>query len=174
MGHRNIEIKARCADPVAIRAILYANQAEFRGLDVQTDTYFRVQHGRLKLREGQIENCLIYYDREDQVGPKQSDVVLFPTAVNSPLKEVLSKALGVLVVVEKRREIYFIENVKFHLDAVKGLGGFVEIEAIDLDGSIGNERLLAQCQFFLGLCHINPVDLVSVSYCDLLLHQGKG
>ncbi len=41
---------------------------------------------------------------------------------NSSLKKILAKALGILVVVDKQREIYFIDNVKFHLDTVKELG----------------------------------------------------
>jgi adenylate cyclase class 2 len=168
VGHRNIEIKARCADPEAIRTALRDKSAEFRGTDQQIDTYFRVNHGRLKLREGRIENCLVYYEREDQTGPKQSDVSLFPTPPHSSLKEALTKALGVLVVVEKQREIYFIENVKFHIDSVAGLGSFIEIEAIDMDGSRGNERLLAQCQFFLDLFQVPENDLVPCSYSDLV------
>jgi adenylate cyclase class 2 len=170
MGHISIEIKARCANPQAIRDILHVNGAEFRGVDQQTDTFFKVSRGRLKLREGRLENNLVYYERDDQAGPKQSDVILFPTGPHSPLKDILTKSLGVVVVVEKQREIYFIANVKFHLDTVRDLGTFVEIEAIDADGTIGKEHLLAQCRSFLGLLKILPDDFVSASYSDLLLH----
>jgi adenylate cyclase class 2 len=170
MSHLNIiEIKARCPDPQAIREILQARNATFRGTDQQIDTYFRVDHGRLKLREGQIENCLVYYERENQAGPKQSEVILFSSIPGSSLKEILSRSLGVLVVVEKQREIYFIDNVKFHIDTVKGVGSFVEIEAIDTDGSLGRDKLLAQCQEFLELFKIASGNLVAVSYSDLLL-----
>jgi adenylate cyclase, class 2 len=165
----NIEIKARCADQVTIRELLRAQGADFRGTDQQTDTYFNVPHGRLKLREGTIENALVYYEREDQEGPKQAQVTLYPTTPSSALKDILTQSLGVLVVVEKQREIYFIDNVKFHLDLVDGLGTFVEIEAIDTEGAIGKERLLTQCQAFLNLLKIAPHDLVAVSYSDLLL-----
>ena len=169
MSHVNIEIKARCPDPQAIRATLRARNAAFRGTDRQIDTYFKVKRGRLKLREGQIENALVYYEREDQAGPKQSDVTLFPSAPGSALKEILIRSLGILAVVEKRREIYFIDNVKFHIDTVKGLGSFVEIEAIDADSSLGRDKLLAQCQEFLELFKIASGDLIAVSYSDLLL-----
>lgn len=87
------------------------------------------------------------------------------------MKEILSKALGVLVVIDKKREIYFIDNVKFHIDIVKDLGTFVEIEAIDNDGSIGKDKLLKQCQFYLDLFKISKEDLISVSYSDLLLEK---
>jgi adenylate cyclase, class 2 len=173
MPHLNVEIKARCADQQAIREILRARYADFRGTDQQIDTYFNVPHGRLKLREGNIENALVYYEREDQEGPKQAQVTLYPVTPGSALKAILTKSLGVLVVVRKQREIYFIENVKFHLDVVDRLGTFVEIEAIDMDGSIEKDKLLVQCQAFLDLLKVTPQDLVAVSYSDLLLRSFK-
>ena len=87
------------------------------------------------------------------------------------LKKVLSQSLGILIEVDKQREIYFIDNVKFHIDNVKGLGLFVEIEAIDSDESISKKKLLEQCNEYLKLFNIPKSDLVSVSYSDLLLKQ---
>ncbi len=165
----NVEIKARCSDLKALRTILQSKNADFRGTDHQVDTYFRVPFGRLKLREGNIENCLIFYSRENKAGPKESRVMLLETKPHSKLKEILAGALGVEVVVDKVREIYFRDNVKFHLDTVEGLGTFVEIEAIDRDGTIGQEKLLQQCQYFTDLFRIPQNDLVSGSYSDLVL-----
>jgi len=173
MKHLNIEIKAKCADADAIRQILQDRQADFKGTDHQIDTYFNVPKGRLKLREGNIENSLIFYQRSNVAGPKQSDIVITQTKPKSDLKNVLVTALGVKVVVDKRREIYFIENVKFHLDTVQGLSSFVEIEAIDDDGTIGKEKLLAQCQKYLELFGIKDSDLEAGSYSDLLLSGNK-
>ena len=101
-----------------------------------------------------------------------TSLLMFPSAPGSALKEILIRSLGILAVVEKRREIYFIDNVKFHLDTVKGLGSFVEIEAIDVGGTIGKEALLAQCQSFLELFRIARDDLVAISYSDLILAAG--
>lgn len=171
MKHLNIEIKAKCNDHKKIRSILKSHNAAFKGTDHQIDTYFKVNNGRLKLREGNIENFLVFYEREDKEGPKQSDVILFKFDLNSSLKEILLKSLGVLVVVDKQREIYFIENVKFHIDTVKNLGTFMEIEAIDSGGPLGKEKLLEQCQNFLDLFGIPKNDLISVSYSDLLLQK---
>ncbi|MCL5239353.1 MAG: class IV adenylate cyclase [Candidatus Marsarchaeota archaeon] len=172
MGHINIEIKARCSDHERIRSILQSKNAEFKGLDHQIDTYFKVNSGRLKLREGNIENHLIFYDRVDQEGPKQSNVTLFKTELNSEIKSILTKALGVLYVVDKAREVYFIDNVKFHLDTVKDLGTFMEIEAIDT-GGIPKEKLTEQCKNYMQLFEIKDSDLLSVSYSDLLLAKSK-
>ncbi|MDZ7625742.1 MAG: class IV adenylate cyclase [Ignavibacteriaceae bacterium] len=170
LPHLNIEIKARTTEPDRIREILKTNNADFIGVDHQVDTYFKVASGRLKLREGNIENHLIYYERENTSGPKKSIVMLYKNNPDSNLKEILIKSLGVLTVVDKRREIYFIDNVKFHLDSVVGLGTFVEIEAIDKDGTIGNEKLLEQCNYYLNLLLISKEDLIATSYSDMLLH----
>ena len=171
MAHINIEIKAKSNNQDAIREILKSKNADFKGIDHQIDTYFKVNMGRLKLREGKIENHLIHYQRENKKGPKQSDVTLFKSDSKSSLKEILTKSLGILVVVDKKREIYFIDNVKFHIDIVEDLGSFIEIEAIDNDGTIGKDKLLEQCQFFLDLFKISQEDLISVSYGDLLLQK---
>lgn len=167
--HINLEIKAFCDNRNEIREILKSKNADFKGMDHQIDTYFNVHYGRLKLREGNIENHLIHYQRDDQEGPKQSDVLLFKTKPGSALKEILGRSMGILVVVDKKREIYFIDNVKFHLDQVEGLGNFAEIEAIDEDGNLGKEKLLEQCKYYLQLFDIDQEDLVPVSYSDLML-----
>ena len=169
LPHLNIEIKARTTERDRIREILKSNNADFIDVDHQVDTYFKVHSGRLKIREGNIENHLIYYDREDTSDLKKSTVILYKNNPDSNLKEILTKCLGVLAVVDKYREIYFIENVKFHLDNVGGLGMFVEIEAIDKDGSIGNEKLLEQCKNYLNLLYISKEDLIASSYSDLLV-----
>jgi adenylate cyclase class IV len=175
MAHVNIEIKGRCTDPARIRDILLELGADAKGTDHQVDTYFVVPNGRLKLRQGAIENSLIFYDRPDHPGPKRADVSLFRTdsAGSTQLHETLAAALDVLVVVDKRREIYFIDNVKFHIDIVEGLGHFIEIEAIDIDGSLGPEKLRAQCDHYIGCFNITPADLVNVSYSDLLMERNR-
>jgi len=169
MAHVNIEIKARCPDRRRIRRILSDCGPEFRGEDHQIDTYFRSRRGRLKLREGRIENSLIYYDRPDRAGPKRADVILHTTDPPADdLKAALTAAMGVQVVVDKTREIYFIDNVKFHIDRVEGLGDFIEIEAIDAAGDLGVETLRAQCKRYMDLLGIDPADRVERSYSDML------
>ncbi|MFH1471481.1 MAG: hypothetical protein ABIF85_01160 [Nanoarchaeota archaeon] len=59
MSHITIEIKARSNNQDKIRSVLKSKNAEFKGIDHQVDTYFNASFGRLKLREGTIENSLI-------------------------------------------------------------------------------------------------------------------
>jgi len=165
----NVEIKAKCSDLQQMRNFLKQHKAEKKGIDHQIDTYFKVAHGRLKLREGNIENHLIYYERANKRGPKQSQILLYKSEPDSSLKEILIKSLEVLAVVDKTREIYIIDNVKFHLDDVKHLGSFVEIEAIDYTGKIGLPKLNKQCKNYLKSLEIAPMDLVPESYSDMII-----
>jgi len=169
MTHLIIEIKARCNHTDEIRNILINSNADFKGYDYQTDTYFNCSNGRLKLREGNIEHNLIHYNRENKSGPKDSVVTLYKPMPDSALKEILTGSLGILVVVKKKREIYFIDNIKFHIDCVEKLGSFIEIEAIDKDGNIGRDQLLDQCEQYMKLFKIKPLDLIEYSYSDMLL-----
>lgn len=171
MSFLNVEIKARCTDAAFIRNYLLNHGAEFKGTDQQTDTYFNVTNGRLKLREGNIENALIWYERTNQAGPKNSSVNLVKIEDANGLKEALRKSSGIKVVVEKKREIYFIGNVKFHIDEVPGLGSFAEIEASNLYADLSQEQLKEQCDFYLAAFSINDADLVEVSYSDMLLEK---
>lgn len=170
MKHLLVEIKARCHDPAAIRRYLEAQNADFRGIDHQIDTYYKVADGRLKLREGNIERSLIFYQRPNQAGPKDSHVALCKMETIPPgLDHVLSSALGVLQVVDKHREIYFIDNVKFHIDQVNGLGNFMEIEAIGRAGVDEQADLRQQCSFYMEALNVSENDLLEVSYSDLLM-----
>jgi predicted adenylyl cyclase CyaB len=165
----NVEIKARCKGFDLFRRILQQKKAEFIGKDRQVDTYFPARGGRLKLREGRIENNLIWYERPDDSGPKTSSCMLYRTAGGSPLKAILERAMGILAVVDKEREIYFIGNLKIHLDRVKGLGTFVEIEAQSEAGGLPAETLQRQCEQLMEVMGIREEDLVRESYSDLIM-----
>ncbi len=166
----NIEIKARCLHPERIRKYLKDNNADFKGTDNQCDTYFIVPNGRLKLRQGNIENNLIYYEREDLPGPKSSNFSLVKIPDAEKLKTALSQALGIWKIVHKEREIYFIKNVKFHIDKVEGIGSFVEIEAGNLTmPEMKKEQLQEQCAFYLNAFEIKEEDLMTNSYSDMII-----
>ena len=168
----NIEFKAATSKLDDLERALLEKRPRFVGVDHQVDTYFHVPAGRLKLREGTIENALIFYQRADTAGSKSSEVILYPHQPGSNLKEILVNSLGIKVLVDKRRRIYFIDNVKFHFDTVSGLGTFIEVEAIDRDGSIGREKLQAQCDEYASFLGIAKEDYIAVSYSDMILQKG--
>jgi adenylate cyclase class IV len=165
---RNLERKNRCADLDTVRTALAALPAQSEGIQIQTDTYFRVARGRLKLREIQGETAvLIWYERPDQAAARLSRYHLVP--VNEPvaLKTALTLALGARGEVCKRREVQHWHNVRIHLDLVAGLGSFLEFEAVLGDGEdeAASRERLAYLGCVLGL---DAGADVPGSYADLL------
>lgn len=169
MNILNFEFKARTKNLAELENKLLELNPQFIGEDHQIDTYFKVETGRLKLREGNIENSLIHYERENTADAKSSKILLYQHQPSQSLKDILVKTLGVKVVVDKLRKIYFIENIKFHFDTLADLGTFVEVEAIDKDGSIGIQKLQQQCRKYAEFFGIKDEDYVSESYGDLIL-----
>src|SRR5688572_22855108 len=100
--HINFEFKARCSDIDRAEEKLLLSNPVFKGIDHQVDTYFNVPFGRLKLREGNIENALNHYDGSDAESAKQSDVTLYDHRPYASLKEILTRAIGIKIVIDKR------------------------------------------------------------------------
>ncbi len=167
----NFEFKARTSRIAELEKHLLKLKPKFTGIDRQTDTYYEVPLGRLKLREGNIENALIFYKRPDTAGAKQSNVLLYKHQPDTALKKILTLAVGIKVVVKKTRKIYFLDNVKIHFDTVQNLGTFVEVEAIDDTGEKGIAELKNQCMYFADYFKIEPEDFISQSYSDLIMEK---
>jgi len=79
----NFEFKARSRNNTALEQKLQEFNPYFVGEDVQKDTYFHVAKGRLNLREGNIENMLIHYQRPDD--QKQNNLMCCSTNT-SPMR----------------------------------------------------------------------------------------
>lgn len=179
MRRVNYEFKARLRDEARLRAALKKLRARFVGTDHQVDTYFRVRRGRLKVREGRIENALIFYRRSNSPRPRRSRVEMMLLPRRNSLRSILGAALGVLAVVDKRREIYFVGNVKIHLDRARGLGEFMEVEAIkklaahSRQSKVGNRNIRNQAKKLQKLLGIAARDIVAQSYSDLMLRKAR-
>lgn len=172
MGFINAEFKAHISNLADLEIRLEALHPRFLGEDHQIDTYFQVPHGRLKWRRGVLENALIYYIRANQAEIRTSQVMLEPIGPQSALPEMLLALLPILVVVDKKRRIYRIDNVKIHLDEVQGLGAFMEVEAIDEHATGDEAALREQAEFYRNALGIPESSIVRESYSDLLLHAG--
>jgi predicted adenylyl cyclase CyaB len=172
MKHLNFEFKARLNSEQRFREALKRLDARFVGTDHQIDTYFRVPCGRLKVREGRLENALIFYWRSDARRARQASVEMMLLPRRNSLRAILVRALGTLAVVDKRREIYFVKNVKIHLDRVRQLGKFLEVEAISRTGDV--KKIRFQARQFQELFGITAKDIVAESYSDLILAKSAG
>ena len=165
----NFEFKAYLHRESRVRSTLKRLRARFLGTDHQVDTYFHVPIGRLKVREGRFENALIFYQRTNSPRARRSTIEMILLPRRNSLRAILSQSLGVLAVVDKRREIYFVGNVKIHLDRVRGLGKFMEVEAITKSGNVRKVR--TQARKFQKLFAVSSTDIVPLSYSDLILKK---
>jgi predicted adenylyl cyclase CyaB len=167
MKRLNFEFKARLKNERGVREALKKLRARFIGTDHQIDTYFRVPSGRLKVREGRLENALIFYRRSNLRRARQARVEMVLLPPRNSLRAILARSLGTLAVVDKRREIYFVKNVKIHLDRVRRLGKFLEVEAISRSGDM--KKIRSQARQFQKLFGITTEDMVAESYSDLIV-----
>jgi predicted adenylyl cyclase CyaB len=169
----NVELKARCDDLERVRELCRQLGAEVQEPDRQTDTYFRVPHGRLKLRESlRTGPALIQYVRADLAAARESHYDICPVEDAEALKRILRNALGILAVVVKRREVLTIGDIRVHLDKVQGLGTFVELEG--LLGHPGELPLVAgQIMGLQRALAIDARSLVRESYADLMSAAGR-
>ena len=166
--HRNLEFKARVESFNVLRENLARLEAERVLTTYQVDTYFNVPNGRLKLREEEdYEAMLVYYERPDAAESRYSHYQLCGIANGATFKQMMSDALGVMVIVEKNRELWNYGNTRIHLDEVANLGEFVELETVIRDQSEAEAQ--AEHKRLKERLQIASADLIPVSYSDLLL-----
>jgi adenylate cyclase, class 2 len=162
-----VELKARYEDIGKARALLAG--AEHVGTFKQVDTYFSLGVRRLKLRAvaGSQEGQLVYYERPDVGGVKESRVLLTTLPDAKAVLEIVTSVFPVKAEVRKVREVYRFQGVQVHLDTVKGLGKFLEFEKILGDES-EREESRKHLQALQAYFQIPEEDLMASSYSDFL------
>jgi predicted adenylyl cyclase CyaB len=169
---RNLEYKARLTeDAKAVVARARGLGADLWGDLRQTDTYFDVPRGRLKLRETPgRQGELIAYNRDEDAENRPSDYELAYTPQPEVLRNVLMRSLSVLAVVRKRRTLLLLDAARIHLDNVDGLGDFLEIEV-----SVGEDEAVAaqEMESLLRELGFDWTRCIRASYLDLTLEQAS-
>ena len=168
---QNVEIKAR-ANNFQLQAEL-AEKISDSAPDtiVQLDTFFKVEHGRLKLREFPDSPAqLIFYQRSDVPGPKVCDYQISESQDPAGLKAILSDAYAVIATVAKTRRLMINGRTRIHIDQVKGLGNFIELEVVLSEGeSIAEGE--HEAEQLMDSLQIREQDLISQAYVDLILKK---
>lgn len=166
----NIEIKARLsAEQVdRIRKEACARSTVAAESQDQTDTFYEVPSGRLKLREQKPGPAmLIAYDRPDRLGPKHSSYSFSPCVDPKSLHDALARSIGIRGVVEKQRQVIHVGQTRVHLDEVVGLGSFLELEVVLREGQTLEEGE-AIARKLMVVFEVEPESLIDVAYIDLL------
>jgi predicted adenylyl cyclase CyaB len=168
---RNIEIKARIesVEALSTRAAVLADQGPIELL--QDDTFFTCERGRLKLRAFSAnEGQLIFYQRPNQTGPKESFFLMAPTSSPDPLREALSLAYGQAGRVRKHRTLYLVGRTRVHLDRVEELGHFLELEVVLSEGEPSAPGV-EEAHKLMAALGIAPTQLIEGAYVDLLAQK---
>lgn len=167
---RNIELKIRVNNFREIQKILKLINAQFCDNLNQKDTYFNSQKGRLKIREvNNINFELIYYHRPNKSGLKISNYsrISLTKIQFKKLKSILVSSLGIKVVIFKKRKLWLFKNTRIHLDKVRSLGNFLELETVlkKIKRNDGEKEYLK----IYNLLKLEKYKKVEKSYSDLFI-----
>ena len=166
---QNLELKAEVSSLGSPANIAKRIGARYAGTLRQSDSYFRVKHGRLKLREtGRGKSELIFYRRPDRTGSRVSKYFILPMRNAKKARTMLSSLFVRTVVVKKTRRLFLYKNARIHLDVVQGLGRFIEFEVVVTQGPRQADRLM---KFLRKAFQIPMKRTVHGSYGDLLVRR---
>ena len=130
---KNLELKIYCSSFSGLKKTLKVINAEFSGELIQKDVYYKNEKGLLKLRIENGEQSLIKYLRDEEGKDRWSDFHVLKFSGGNA-EEFFNDIFEVEAVVEKKRLLYMYNNTRIHLDEVKGLGNFLELETLVLSG----------------------------------------
>jgi predicted adenylyl cyclase CyaB len=162
----NLEIKSKYASAPQARRVARNLGARYKGVLRQTDTYFDVRRGRLKLREINDAGAeLIFYLRENTKRSRYSDYIVLTLTNKRAAMQLLKSLFDTTVVVRKKRELFLYKNSRIHIDSVNRLGSFVEIEVIVRRGKMQAQSLMS---FLRKEFNIVDSSLIGGSYSDMM------
>ncbi len=170
-NRRNLELKSYCDDVDAVRAAAARLGALSGGRTEQSDVYFNVSRGRLKLRTTKraesAECALIACARANDASLRSSDfVVLSLDATHvEPVRAALEMSCGVSWCVTKLRERLQSEDFLVNLDELDGVGRFFELEVFE--DKIGRHRAEQVAATFRRLLRLGDELIIPWSYAQL-------
>ena len=165
---KNLELKSVCHDLNKAVKICWQIGAKFGGILNQMDIYYNVPEGRLKLRNVNDDKFeLIYYFRVDKGTEKESDYDIIKLNDEKDIKKILKESLGVRGTIKKKRELYLYQNVRIHLDTVRGLGKFIEFEVVCKNAGDLREAP-EKIKYLKKVFAIKQISLIDRSYIDLI------
>ncbi|MCK9425403.1 MAG: class IV adenylate cyclase [Ignavibacteriaceae bacterium] len=165
----NLEIKVKVKNFDSLISSLKKLKAKKIGILHQKDVYFANAKGLLKLRKEGKKQQLIRYQRNENGKNRWSNFEILELH-QAHAESFLRNLLSCDVVVEKERFLYLYDETRIHLDKVKKLGNFIELET-----KVVTTKKDAQQRFgfLLNALKLDPKEQLRLSYHDLLLQTGK-
>ena len=163
----NLELKICLENSSSVKEKIKLINAEYKGELNQVDVYYGYKNGLLKLRIENGSQTLIKYNRNEKAGSRWSDYHLISLEKNDA-REYLNDILEIETVVEKKRHLYLYDNTRIHLDEVNGLGSFLELETLAINGKDDAGRRFSH---IIRVLELNTEHEIRKSYRDLMLEK---
>ena len=165
----NLELKVKLDSHKEIKKLLKNIEADSVKTLNQKDIYYKINNGLLKLRIENGEQSIIKYLRNEKGKDRFSDyeVLHFSTGDTEKFFKELFK---IETAVEKKRKLYMYDNTRIHLDKVKELGIFLELETLVINGKTDAKNRFKK---IVGLLELNKYGEIRKSYRDLMLGNKK-
>ncbi|MFH1194924.1 MAG: class IV adenylate cyclase [bacterium] len=160
----NLELKIRVNSHNRVKKILSEIGAVYSGLLLQKDIYYQTEKGLLKMRIEGKSSQLIFYNRDEKGKDRWSDYHILKFDSAEAFKY-FDRFMTRTVVVQKRRELYIFHDTRIHLDTVKLLGRFIELETV-----VKKSKADARKQFdhLVKIMGFNLSDEIKASYRNLI------
>jgi len=162
----NLELKVKVNSHSNFISVLKSANAEKMGILKQKDVYFKIKKGILKLRVENKTFTMIKYFR-DEKAKRWSNYELLKLEGANP-ENYLRQIFDVEVVVEKKRMVWLYNNTRVHLDEVKGLGKFLELETLFIST---RQDAVKRFNDTVTLLNLDLSGQIRASYKNLLMKQ---
>lgn len=161
----NLEIKVPIKNVKKLIKIVEENGGKLIYSSRQIDVYYKINNGRLKIRDSSGEKSIIFYDRKEDGSERWSNFQVMKVANPKLWINFFDNFLERFIVVDKYRTLYHLKNTRIHFDKVKNLGNFIELET-----KVVSNKRNARLEFeeICKLLNLDKNNQVLKSYSDLL------
>ncbi len=163
----NLELKIKLDSYDSIKKKLSKIKAEFVKTLKQKDVYYKINSGLLKLRIENGSQSIIKYLRDEKGKDRFSNFEVLHFS-SGDAEKFFKDMYKVETIVEKKRQLFIFDNTRVHLDEVKGLGKFLELETLVLDGKRDAQRRYNE---IVRLLSLDRYESIRKSYRDLMLEK---
>ncbi len=164
----NLELKIKLYSLESILEILKLHKIDHTKVLRQKDTYYKISNGLLKLRQQDNSFELIKYKRNEKGGERWSDYFVI-TISGENVENYFDDLFEIDTIVEKVRNLYIYKNTRIHLDEVKNLGLFLELETVA--NNISKEEAKKEFDEVIEILHLDIYKQIRKSYRDLILEN---
>lgn len=166
---KNLEIKLKqgekeiCTNNILNKYIKTLNQK-----DIYLKT--RNKECRVKIRQEDDGNYAINYYRENVEKEKISTYTFYKIESVDDFMNVFGESVDIELVVEKKRELYLYDNARIHIDDVKNLGKFIEIEIV-INNDEEEKKSQELLEKLMEMLNLNQLEKIAIGYREMLFNK---